>query len=64
MANMNSSTSIWVVVEVQSGIPVRIKAFSGYDEAEKYSESLRFHLNPDNDETGVFEINLAETRNS
>jgi hypothetical protein len=48
----------WLVVEVRSGIPVDVKLFSNYETAEKYTERLRRNLNLDNDEIGVFEINL------
>ncbi len=48
--------AIWVVVEVQSGIPVKVKAFSSYKLAYEYSESLRETLNLDNAETGIFKI--------
>jgi len=48
----------WVVVEVRSGIPAEISAFSTYEKANEYSESLRKNINLDNDETGIFEINL------
>jgi len=51
----------WIVVEVRSGIPVGVKAFSNYDSANEYSESLRKNLNLDNDETGIFEIHLKDT---
>lgn len=53
-----SDNVVWIVVEVQSGIPVAVKAFSSYELANEYSESLRKSLNPDNDEIGIFQINL------
>jgi len=34
------------------------KRFSTYEKANEYSELLRKNINLDNDETGVFEINL------
>lgn len=58
---MAISESAWLVVEVRSGIPVGVKLFSNYEKAENYSEALRINLNPDNDETGIFEINLAKS---
>lgn len=55
----NSFTkSAWIVVEVHSGIPVEVKAFLYQEEATKHLEAIRKHLNPDNDEAGVFEIDL------
>lgn len=50
----------WIVVEVRSGIPVSVKAFSSYELAEEYSKSLRLNLNLENDETGIFPINSEE----
>jgi hypothetical protein len=52
----------WVVVEVRSGIPLSVKAFSKYELAEEYSEKLRENLNLDNDETGIFPINFEEAK--
>jgi len=61
MSNMADNFS-WVVVEVRSGIPVSAKAFPKYDLAEKYSEKLRKNMNLENDETGIFPINLEEVK--
>jgi hypothetical protein len=58
MSNTITSKLYWVVVEVRSGIPAEISAFSTYEKANEYSESLRKNINLDNDETGIFEINL------
>lgn len=55
-----SENAMWVVVEVQSGIPVSVKAFSSYEDANKYSNLIRESLNLDNDETGIFQINLNQ----
>jgi len=52
------NSAVWIVVEVRSGIPVSVKAFPSYESADEYSVSLRDDLNLDNDETGVFQINL------
>lgn len=60
MSKIAKNKSCWAVVEVHSGIPVAVKTFSTYELAEAYSESLRTNLNLENDETGVFQINLAE----
>ncbi len=49
---------VWIVVEVRSGIPVAVKAFSSYESADEFSEMLRKSLNLDNDETGIFQIDL------
>ena len=53
----------WIVIEVRSGIPVSVKAFFEYKLAEEYSETLRKNMNLDDDETGIFPINLEEVKN-
>lgn len=53
-----SSNTAWIVVEVRSGIPIDVKAFSSNESAIDYSELLRKSLNLENDETGIFQINL------
>jgi len=58
----NTNNFSWVVVEVRSGIPVSARAFLQYELAEKYSETLRKNMNLENDETGIFPINLEETK--
>ena len=60
MSSKTSSKSTWVVVEVRSGIPVEVKAFPNPKRATEYLVSLRESLNLDNDEVGIFEINLQE----
>ena len=62
MSNKTDNFS-WVVVEVRSGIPVSVKAFPQHKLAEEYSEKLRENLNLENDETGIFSINLEEVKN-
>lgn len=59
MVKKPSTKPTWIVVEVNSGIPVGVQAFSNQDTAINYLESLRENLNPDNDEAGIFEINLS-----
>lgn len=54
MTNKNSSR-VWVVVEVQSGIPALAEVFSDRPTAEKRETNLRKKLRPDYDEVGVFE---------
>ena len=58
MSSKTSSKSTWVVVEVRSGIPVEVKAFPNQEKATEYLVSLRESLNLDNDEAGIFEVNL------
>jgi hypothetical protein len=59
-----SDNSIWIVVEVRSGIPVAIKAFSSYKSADVYLEIVRKSLNLDNDETGIFQVDLESNLES
>jgi hypothetical protein len=54
MRNKNSSR-VWVVVEVQSGIPALAEVYADRPSAEKREASLRKKLRPDYDEVGVFE---------
>jgi len=58
MSEIATAQSAWIVVEVRSGIPAAVKTFSSQELAEKYSEMLRNDLNLDNDETGIFQVNL------
>ena len=53
-----SHNAVWIVVEVQSGVPVAVKAFSAYESADEYSVSLRESINLDNDEIGIFQVQL------
>jgi len=58
MSEKGTDKATWIVVEVNSGIPVEVKAFSNQDRAIDYLEGLRQSLNPDNDEADVFKIDL------
>ena len=60
MGSKISTKSTWVVVEVRSGIPVEVKAFPNQEIATEYLISLRENLNLNNDEAGIFEVNLYE----
>jgi hypothetical protein len=52
---MKKSRRVWVVVEVESGIPVLAEVYSDRLSAEKREIKLRKELRPDYDEVGVFE---------
>jgi len=52
----NNKKSLWIVVLVESGIPVIVEAFQKEKEAKKREKYFRKNMNPDNDETGIFEI--------
>ena len=58
MVKKPSTKPTWIVVEVNSGIPVEVQAFSNQETAIKYLESLRENLNLDNDEAGIFEVDI------
>jgi len=47
---------LWAVVKVESGIPVTVEAYRDRQSAEMREQSLREDMHPENDETGVFEI--------
>lgn len=48
----------WLVVEVRSGIPVSVKVFTKLELAEIFSKELRKTMNLENDETGIFPVEL------
>ena len=50
---------LWVVVKVESGIPVMVEAYRDKQSAEIRDQSLRKYMHPENDETGVFEIQIG-----
>lgn len=51
--------SLWVLVHVARGIPVAVEAFYNLKSAEKRERLLRKNLNLNDDETGIFEIELS-----
>ncbi|MCG2770398.1 MAG: hypothetical protein L6435_18775 [Anaerolineae bacterium] len=48
----------WVVVKVESGIPVIVQTFSRLEDAKRLEDEWRLRMNPDNDETGIFETRV------
>ena len=56
---MNNSMT-WILVEVRSGIPVSVSAFSDEEQARNEEAKLRKPLNLQNDETGIFEIPIIK----
>lgn len=48
----------WALVIVESGIPVSVEAFPDEIQARQKEKHVRMNLNLENDETGVFEIDL------
>ena len=53
---------LWAVVKVESGIPVMVEAYRDRQCAEMREQSLRKDMHPENDETGVFEIQLGSAK--
>ncbi len=49
---------IWILVEIKSGIPLSVKPFSDKKAAEEEEEKVRLNLNLENDETGIFPIDV------
>lgn len=57
--NRHCSRIVWILVKVESGIPVLAEVFSDEAEARRLEDQLRAKMNPDNDEVGVFSARLA-----
>lgn len=45
---------VWIVVKVESGIPVFAEVSNDETVARRREDQLRKEMNPDNDEVGVF----------
>lgn len=52
--NQFKSITIWIVVQVQSGIPVLAEVFQDETTARNREKELQAEMNPENDEVGVF----------
>ena len=50
---------MWVVVKVESGIPVAVDAYRDEQSAKVREQLLRTYMHPENDETGVFETQVG-----
>jgi len=59
---MNTTKEIWIVVEVNRGILVKVNAFGSLEAAEKYEKQRRSQLNLDNDEMGIFNLSIENLR--
>jgi len=51
--------TVWIVVLVQSGIPVLAEVFPNRRAAQKRERELRREINPENDEVGVFSSEIV-----
>ncbi len=52
----NRDIGIWLVVDVRSGIPLNVDAFTDRESAWIRQKELQTQINPDNDEIGLFYI--------
>ena len=53
------SNPIWVVVEVESGVPVLAEVFQEKDLAERRQQELRSEMREDYDEVGLFQTTVT-----
>ena len=51
---------LWIVVKVESGIPAIVEAYRDSLSARAREQRFRWRMNPDNDETGVFEVPVGQ----
>ena len=56
------SNHVWVVVQVQSGVPVLAEVFADRTRAEKREARLRREMRQDYDEIGLFETKVKSLR--
>jgi len=60
MTSQEQPEMLWVVVKVESGIPVLAEVYRDEQSAEMREQSLRECMHPENDETGVFEAQFPQ----
>lgn len=53
-----SRERVWVVVAVESGIPVAVKGFRRKECAHVLAHKVRKEANPQDDEVAIFEIHI------
>jgi hypothetical protein len=54
------SDTIWVVVSVESGVPVLVEAYRDEKIAKLRRRLLRRKINPDYDEVGAFAVEIGK----
>jgi hypothetical protein len=54
-----SREMLWIVVAVESGIPVVVKGFRSKDRADELALKLRKDSNPEDDEVAIFRIGIS-----
>ena len=57
---INRPEPLWIVVKIESGIPVTVEAYRDRRSAEMREQAWRERMNPDNDESGVFEVQVRQ----
>lgn len=51
-------TNIYILVKVESGIPVQVRLFENHSEAKKKETIIREKINPEKDETAIFKLKM------
>ena len=51
-------SKLWILVKVESGIPMAVELFQNKVDAKKREKSVRKKMNTEKDETGLFNVNL------
>jgi len=54
------SEVIFVVIWIHSGVPYEVRAYRDEKKAERRARFLKRDINPDYDEVGVFEVQVAQ----
>lgn len=60
----HSLDKAWVVVAVESGIPVAVKGFRYEERACVLARKLSKEANPQDDEVAIFEIHIPHSKRS
>ncbi len=62
MSEENKKQVWWVAIFVWRGFPVKAKGYRSRELAEAQEEIWRKEMNPDYDETGVLQLEIASSR--
>lgn len=52
------ANTLYIVVEVCSGVPLSAKLYHNKQAAKKHEKALRKAMHPENDETAIFEVKI------
>lgn len=55
---MKTKKTVWVLVKVESGIPIDVKVFDDFVKAEKRRTTWERNHNPEDDAVGLFETSI------